>query len=167
MSEKDKVVVFMGSFNPPHKGHLLMIDRILAVRKELHLFVRYNEGVDLASREMKMKWFERISADRDHRIHIHMFSTDDFKGKSYTGSIFASFIRLFEDTFGAEKTGCLYSQYPFYDIYQDSRFADFLLENGGRRVAIEVDDDASHLPGHVSERNEMTERFASGKIRVI
>ncbi len=77
------------------------------------------------------------------------------------------FIRLFEDTFGAEKTGCLYSQYPFYDIYQDSRFADFLLENGGRRVAIEVDDDASHLPGHVSERNEMTERFASGKIRVI
>ncbi len=61
------------------------------------------------------------------------------------------FIRLFEDTFGAEKTGCLYSQYPFYDIYQDSRFADFLLENGGRRVAIEVDDDASHLPGHVSQ----------------
>ena len=97
MSEKEKVVVFMGSFNPPHKGHLLMIDRILAVRKELHLFVRYNEGVDLASREMKMKWFERINADRDHRIHIHMFSTDDFKGKSYTGSIFASFIRLFEE----------------------------------------------------------------------
>ncbi len=97
MSEKEKVVVFMGSFNPPHKGHLLMIDRILAVRKELHLFVRYNEGVDLTSREMKMKWFERISADRDHRIHIHMFSTDDFKGKSYNGSIFASFIRLFEE----------------------------------------------------------------------
>ncbi len=37
------------------------------------------------------------------------------------------------------------------DIYQDSRFADFLLENGGRRVAIEIDDDASHLPGHVSQ----------------
>lgn len=61
------------------------------------------------------------------------------------------FISLFEDVFGAEKTGYLYSQYPFFDIYQDSRFADFLLENDGRRVAIEIDDDASHLPGHVSQ----------------
>lgn len=61
------------------------------------------------------------------------------------------FISLFEDVFGAEKTGYLYSQYPFFDIYQDSRFADFLLENGGRRVAIEIDDDASHLPGNVSQ----------------
>ncbi len=61
------------------------------------------------------------------------------------------FISLFEDVYGAEKTGYLYSQYPFFDIYQDSRFADFLLENGGRRVAIEIDDDASHLPGNVSQ----------------
>lgn len=61
------------------------------------------------------------------------------------------FITLFEEVFGAEKAGYLYSQYPFYDIYQDSRFADFLLENGGRRIAIEIDDDASHLPGHVSQ----------------
>ena len=62
------------------------------------------------------------------------------------------FIRLFEDAFGAEKTGFLYSQYPFFDIYQDRRFADFLLENGGKRIAIEIDDDASHLPGHVSRQ---------------
>ena len=61
------------------------------------------------------------------------------------------FIRLFEDVFGADKTGYLYSQYPFFDIYNDSRFADFLLENGGKRIAIEIDDDASHLPGHVSQ----------------
>ncbi len=61
------------------------------------------------------------------------------------------FIALFEDVFGAEKTGFLYSQYPFFDIYQNARFADFLLENGGKRVAIEIDDDASHLPGHVSQ----------------
>lgn len=37
------------------------------------------------------------------------------------------FISLFEDVFGTEKTGYLYSQFPFYDIYQDSRFADFLV----------------------------------------
>ena len=33
------------------------------------------------------------------------------------------FIELFSDTFGAEKAGYLYSQYPFSDIYQNSRFA--------------------------------------------
>lgn len=62
------------------------------------------------------------------------------------------FIRLFEEAFGAEKTGYLYSQYPFFDIYNDSRFADFLIENGGKRIAIEIDDDASHLPGYVSQQ---------------
>ena len=60
------------------------------------------------------------------------------------------FIELFADTFGAEKAGYLYSQYPFYDIYQNSRFADFVLENGVTRVAIEIDDQASHDPRHIS-----------------
>ncbi len=54
------------------------------------------------------------------------------------------FIDLFSDTFGAEKAGYLYSQYHFYDIYQNSRYADFVLENGARRIAIEIDDEASH-----------------------
>ena len=54
------------------------------------------------------------------------------------------FIDLFSDAFGAEKAGYLYSQYHFYDIYQNSRYADFVLENGARRIAIEIDDEASH-----------------------
>ncbi|MCD8036878.1 MAG: DEAD/DEAH box helicase [Clostridiales bacterium] len=54
------------------------------------------------------------------------------------------FIELFSDVFGAEKAGYLYSQYHFYDIYQNSRYADFVLENGPRRIAIEIDDEASH-----------------------
>ena len=54
------------------------------------------------------------------------------------------FIDLFSETFGAEKAGFLYSQYHFYDIYQNSRYADFLLENGGRKIAIEIDDEGSH-----------------------
>lgn len=33
------------------------------------------------------------------------------------------FIELFSDAFGAEKAAYLYTQYPFYDIYQNSRFA--------------------------------------------
>ena len=60
------------------------------------------------------------------------------------------FIELFADTFGAEKAGYLYSQYPFYDIYQNARFADFVLENGANRIAIEIDDQASHDPRHIS-----------------
>lgn len=54
------------------------------------------------------------------------------------------FIDLFSDTFGADKAGYLYSQYHFYDIYQNSRYADFMLENGARRIAIEIDDETSH-----------------------
>lgn len=60
------------------------------------------------------------------------------------------FIDLFADTFGAEKARYLYSQYPFYDIYQNARFADFVLENGANRIAIEIDDQASHDSRHVS-----------------
>ena len=61
------------------------------------------------------------------------------------------FIDLFADTFGAEKAGYLYSQYPFFDIYQNTRFADFVLESGAKRVAIEIDDEASHNPRLVSQ----------------
>ncbi|MCR5088039.1 MAG: DEAD/DEAH box helicase [Oscillospiraceae bacterium] len=61
------------------------------------------------------------------------------------------FIDLFSDTFGAEKAGYLYSQYPFYDIYQNTRYADFMLESGASRIAIEIDDEASHNPRLVSQ----------------
>ena len=61
------------------------------------------------------------------------------------------FIDLFADTFGAEKAGYLYSQYPFFDIYQNARFADFICESGAKRIAIEIDDEASHNPRLVSK----------------
>lgn len=61
------------------------------------------------------------------------------------------FIELFADTFGAEKAGYLYSQYPFYDIYQNARFADFVCESGAKRIAVEIDDEASHNPRLVSK----------------
>lgn len=60
------------------------------------------------------------------------------------------FIDLFCETFGAEQAGYLYSQYPFYDIYENSRFADFVLESGGQRVAFEIDDEQSHRKSNVS-----------------
>ncbi len=61
------------------------------------------------------------------------------------------FIELFSDTFGAEKAGFLYTQYHFYDIYQNDRFADFYIENGFRKIAVEIDDEASHNPKLVSQ----------------
>lgn len=60
------------------------------------------------------------------------------------------FIELFCDTFGAEKAGYLYSQYHFYDIYQNDRYADFLIESGGKKIAFEIDDEASHNKNIVS-----------------
>ena len=72
--------------------------------------------------------------------------------KSVSGSAAEDqFIDLFCDTFGAEKGGYLYTQYPFYDIYQNSRFADFVFENGSRRIAIEIDDEASHNKNIISQ----------------
>lgn len=61
------------------------------------------------------------------------------------------FIDLFADTFGVEKAGYLYFQYPFFDIYQNARFADFVCESGAKRIAIEIDDEASHNPRLVSK----------------
>ena len=50
-----------------------------------------------------------------------------------------------------EKAGYLYSQFHFYDIYQNNRFADFFLESGARKIAIEIDDEASHNKLHISQ----------------
>lgn len=72
--------------------------------------------------------------------------------KSLSGSAAENlFIELFSETFGAEKAGLLYSQYPFYDIYQNARYADFLCESGNKKIAIEIDDEASHNPRLVSK----------------
>ena len=71
--------------------------------------------------------------------------------RSASGSVAEDlFIELFSEAFGAEKAGYLYSQYPFYDIYQNSRYADFVLESGAKRIAIEIDDETSHNKSLVS-----------------
>lgn len=74
----------------------------------------------------------------------------DYKSLSGSGAE-DLFINLFAETFGAEKAGYLYSQYPFFDIYQNARFADFVCESAAKRIAIEIDDEASHNPRHISK----------------
>ncbi len=61
------------------------------------------------------------------------------------------FIDLFTDVFGIERAGFLISQYPFEDIYNNSRFADFMLISGNRKIAIEIDDEATHNKAFISE----------------
>ena len=46
-----------------------------------------------------------------------------------------------------EKAGYLYSQYPFFNIYQNSLHADFVLESGTRWVAIKIDGESYHATG--------------------
>lgn len=60
------------------------------------------------------------------------------------------FIEIFADTFGAEKAGFLYTQYYFSDIYLNDRYADFMLERGMKKIAIEIDDEATHNPKYIS-----------------
>lgn len=73
------------------------------------------------------------------------------KYQSSSGSVGEDiFVDLFAETFGEEKTSYLYTQYPFRDIYQNERFADFFLADGVKRIAIEIDDEATHNPNVVS-----------------
>lgn len=60
------------------------------------------------------------------------------------------FIELFCDTFGPEKSQYLFVQYPFNDIYGNSRFIDFALESEGEKIAIEIDGETYHNPKNIS-----------------
>lgn len=60
------------------------------------------------------------------------------------------FIELFCDTFGPEKSQYLFVQYPFVDIYGNSRFIDFALESEEEKIAIEIDGETYHNPKKIS-----------------
>lgn len=96
----EKTVVSMGSFNPLTYGHLHLFDLILEVNPCFHLFVRYNEGVDLTDWETKKGWFDRVNEIYDNRIILHKLTTDQMKGKQYDADIFTNFIHIFEDELG-------------------------------------------------------------------
>ena len=64
------------------------------------------------------------------------------------------FIDLFSETFGAEKAGYLYSQYPFYDIYQNSRYYE-----GQRAARLEVE-----KPNSLFARGGYTDKEAERNI---
>lgn len=60
------------------------------------------------------------------------------------------FIKLFCDVFGPEKSQYLFIQYPFRDIYGNSRYIDFALLSQNTKIAIEIDGERYHNPNKVS-----------------
>ena len=100
MKNMEKTTVYMGSFNPLHIGHVAVIDRMLESNDRIHLFVRYNDGVDLTDEKTKKGWFDTLNAQRGGRILTHFFHTDQMKGKTYDGNIFAHFLNFFMETLG-------------------------------------------------------------------
>lgn len=54
------------------------------------------------------------------------------------------FLDLFSDVFGPDNASLLYPQYGFVDIYNNTRFTDFMMNNGSKKVAIEIDGEAVH-----------------------
>lgn len=100
--------VYVGSFNPPHAGHILVMRDALGVFDVLHVFVRYNEGVDLVDWDTKRSWFERIAKDLDGRIVVHKMVNEEVKGKSYTLEEFFDFMRNTERVIGEPVAGFVF-----------------------------------------------------------
>lgn len=61
------------------------------------------------------------------------------------------FIELFTEVFGIENTEYIALQYPFVDIYGNSRFIDFALVNEDIKIAIEIDGEIFHDKRKVSD----------------
>lgn len=106
--------IFPGSFNPPHMGHMLTIRLALECFDVLHMFVRYNEGVDLVDWETKRGWFERINEEMGGRLVIHKMENPSVRGKTYTMEDFFEFIRNTVRSVGEPVSGLV-----FGDDYED------------------------------------------------
>ena len=61
------------------------------------------------------------------------------------------FIELFTEVFGIENTEFIALQYPFIDIYGNSRFIDFALVNEDIKIAIEIDGEFYHDKRKISD----------------
>ena len=102
-------VVYVGSFNPVHIGHIIMMKYGLAHFDYLNMFVRYNDGVDLTDWETKQGFFEKIGDDLGARDRIRIYKeVSEEKGKSYGLELFFDFIRKTEKVIGEEVDGFLF-----------------------------------------------------------
>lgn len=85
----EKICAYGGTFNPPHVGHMLVIQEMIEKGADrIHLFVRINEGLDLVDKATKLSWFERMKEDYKStgwdRVIIHEAVSSKVKGKKYS-----------------------------------------------------------------------------------
>ena len=102
-----KNAVYVGSFNPLHVGHVDAIKSGLEQFDFVHVFVRYNEGVDLTDWETKAAWFKKLSDELDGRVKYYKEVSEE-KGKSYGINLFFDFIRKTEVVIGEPVHGFLF-----------------------------------------------------------
>ena len=100
--------VFPGSFNPPHIAHIKTIRAALGCFDVLHMFVRYNEGVDLVDWDTKRGWFDRINEETGGRLVIHKMVNTAVTGKKYTMEDFFEFIRNTAASVGEPVSGFVF-----------------------------------------------------------
>jgi len=61
-----------------------------------------------------------------------------------------AFVELFAETFGISRVQYLINEYPFQDIYEESRYIDYALKTPLEQFAIEIDGEQWHNPALVS-----------------
>lgn len=97
--------ISIGSYNPPHNGHIESFGEALEVFDVLHVIVRYNPGVDLVDWETKRSWFARINEELGGRLVIHKHMNERIKGKTYALEDFFDFMHDAERIIGAPVAG--------------------------------------------------------------
>lgn len=112
MDEKlGRNVVYVGSFNPVHVGHIQTMKYGLERFEYLNMFVRYNEGVDLTDWETKRSFFEHISKDLGGEGRVRIFREEsEEKGKSYGIELFYDFIRKTSEVIGEKVDAFLFGE---------------------------------------------------------
>lgn len=63
--------LLFGSFNPLHLSHIDLLAKALEYFETLHIFARYNEGVDMIDWDTKKKWLDRLNEKFNNRLRIY------------------------------------------------------------------------------------------------
>lgn len=100
--------VYVGSFNPPHIGHIETMKQALETFDMLHIFVRYNKGIDLVDWDTKVEWFDRMNEELGGRLVIHKMMNENIKDKTYTLEDFFAFMRDTGRVIGAPVRGFVF-----------------------------------------------------------
>ena len=155
--------VFPGSFNPPHIGHIKTIRLALECFDILHIFVRYNEGVDLVDWDTKRLWFDRINEEVGGHLVIHKMENKAITGKSYTMEDYFDFMRSVVQSVGEPVSGFVFGddyenllpefrkEFPRMFFFKGERPSDGELRLSSTDIRKDLEGHRSWLPEYVYE----------------